>query len=117
METIVPESQEVVETPTEVQEEIIDRNTELKKEADESISLVLQVNSDAESHVSVLSPVKKSNRKKYNPKNAKTRKNLIRKLKELYTIGGMSEDNVKSLNLHRRRKASIEVCETRSKDR
>ena len=34
---------------------------------------------------------------------------MIKKLQELYTIGGKTADEIRAMNLHRRRKASIEL--------
>ena len=76
-----------------------------KEEADRAISSVLAVKeeiveaistplvkhkcaSDNESVVSELSPKKPKSNRRYQPRNAKTRKNMIKKLQELYTLGG-----------------------------
>ena len=76
-------------TPEQVKEQI---EQEHKAEADLKISSVLAVPepvceelSGNESTISQLSP-EKPKRKKYAPKGAKTRKNMIKKLQELYAM-------------------------------
>ena len=101
----IPEEKNTVEEITEQRVE-----EEQKLEADLKISSILAVpdkDSDNESVMSELSPVKPK-RKKYNPKAAKTRKNMIRKLQELYAMTGKTQEEIRAMNLHRRRKASIQ---------
>jgi hypothetical protein len=64
------------------------------------------VGSGNESDVSTLSKAPK--KKHYQPRIARTRKNMIGKLQELYQIAGKTEVEIRAMNLHRRRKASIQ---------
>jgi len=81
-------------------EKIEDCNT-VEPTCEAKIANVLAVSEDP------ISPLPSPKKQRYQPKGTKTRKDLIAKIRELLLMNGHSEEEVRSMNLCRKRKNSL----------
>lgn len=85
---------------TLVLDSVQDETPVVEPTCEDKIADVLAVKDDV---ISLLS----SPKKKYQPRGAKTRKDLIGKIRELLAMNGHSEEEIRTMNLNRRRKNSL----------